>query len=48
MLITYTNYLCVVCVCVCMCAVCVCPGGGTVAFNAMPNPFHLNKIGLNQ
>ena len=45
MLITYTNYLCVVCVCVC---VCVCPGEGIVAFNATPNPFHLNKICLNQ
>ena len=43
MLITYTNYLCVVCVCVC-----VCPGEGNVAFNATPNPFHLNKICLNQ
>ena len=41
MLITYTNYLCVVCVC-------VCPGEGIVAFNATPNSFHLNKICLNQ
>ena len=41
MLITYTNYLCVVCVC-------VCPGEGIVAFNATPNPLHLNKICLNQ
>ena len=41
MLITYTDYLCVVCVC-------VCPGEGSVAFNATPNPFHLNKICLNQ
>ena len=41
MLITYTNYLCVVCVY-------VCPGEGNVAFNATPNPFHLNKICLNQ
>ena len=41
MLVTYTNYLCVVCVC-------VCPGEGNVAFNATPNPFHLNKICLNQ
>ena len=43
MLITYTNYLYVGCVCVC-----VCPGEGIVAFNTMPNPFHLNKICLNQ
>ena len=41
MLITYTDYLCVV-------FVCVCPGEGNVAFNATPNPFHLNKICLNQ
>ena len=41
MLIAYTNYLRVVCVC-------VCPGEGNVAFNAKPNPFHLNKICLNQ
>ena len=41
MLITYTNYLCVVCVC-------VCPKEGNVAFSATPNPFHLNKICLNQ
>ena len=26
----------------------VCPGEGIVAFNAKPNPFHLNKICLNQ
>ena len=31
-----------------MCCVCVCPGEGNVAFNATPNPFHLNKICLNQ
>ena len=31
----------------CVC-VCVCPGEGNVAFNATPNPFHLNKICLNQ
>ena len=24
------------------------PGEGNVAFNATPNPFHLNKICLNQ
>ena len=41
MLITYTDYLCVV-------FVCVCPGEGNVALNATPNPFHLNKICLNQ
>ena len=28
--------------------VCVCPGEGNVGFNATPNPFHLNKICLNQ
>ena len=26
----------------------MCPGEGNVAFNATPNPFHLNKICLNQ
>ena len=31
-----------------MLCVCVCPGEGNVAFNATPNPFHLNKICLNQ
>ena len=32
-----------------MCCVCfVCPGEGNVAFNATPNPFHPNKICLNQ
>ena len=45
MLITYINYLCVVFVCMC---VCVCPGEGIVALNAMPYPFHLNKICLSQ
>ena len=32
----------------CCACVCVCPGEGNVAFNATPNPFHLNKICLNQ
>ena len=57
MLITYTIYVVCVCVCVCVCVwvcvcvcvcVCVSPEEGIVAVNATPNPFHLNKICLNQ